>query len=156
MNEAAKIVSAFFERLWNGRELALADELIDPDCRTHQLQSGAESEGVARGPAAIRHHVGDWLRAFPDLEMQVRQSLADGDCVATHVTMVGTHRDQWMGIAATGKRIHLEMMVIHKVKDGRIVDDWVLVESYGLFQQLGLLPGKQALLSGERIFAQPS
>jgi len=156
MSEATEVVAAFFERIWNGRELALADELIDPDCRTHQLQSGTESEGVPRGPAAIKHHIGDWLRAFPDLEVRVRQTVADGDRVASHVTLLGTHQDQWMGMKATGKRIHLEMMVIHKVKDGRIVEDWVLVESYGLFQQLGLLPGKQALLSGERTFAQPS
>ena len=156
MREASEVVTAFFERIWNGRELGLADELIDPDCRTHQLQSGAESEGVARGPAAIKHHVGDWLRAFPDLEMRVRQSLADGERVATHCTMIGTHRDHWLGIPATGRWIHLEIMVIHKVRDGRIVEDWVLVESYGLFQQLGLLPTKQALLSGEKVPVQPS
>ncbi|MBV9883099.1 MAG: ester cyclase [Sphingomonadaceae bacterium] len=156
MREARQVVAAFFERLWNARKLDLAEELIDPDCRTHQLQPGADPAGAARGPAAIRHHIEDWLRAFPDLEMRVRQSVAEGDRVATHCTMTGSHEGAWMGVAATGQRIDLEMMVIHRVAEGRIVEDWVLVDSYGLFQQLGLVPPKPALLSGEQVFVQPS
>ena len=156
MREARQVVTAFFERLWNGRELDLAEELIAPGCTTHQLQPGADPTGAVRGPAAMRDHIKAWLDAFPDLEMRVRQSVAEGDRVATHCTMTGTHSASWMGIAATGKSVQLEMMVIHKVADGRIVEDWVLVDSYGLFQQLGLVPPKPALLSGEQVFAQPS
>ena len=37
MREARQVVAAFFERLWNGRELDLAEEIIAPDCTTHQL-----------------------------------------------------------------------------------------------------------------------
>jgi predicted ester cyclase len=147
MDEAREVVDQFFERLWNGRELDLADRLIDPDCQTHQLQSGADGAGVTRGPGAIRHHVADWLRAFPDLEMHVRQSVVEGDRVASHCTMTGTHSESWMGLPATGRPVHLEMMVIHKVRGGRIIEDWVLVESYGLFHQLGLIPTRQALLA---------
>lgn len=147
MSEAREVVNHFFERLWNARELDLAERLIDPDCRTHQLQSGGDGAGIARGPDAVRHHISDWLRAFPDLEMRVGQSVVEGDRVASHCTMIGTHSDEWMGLPATGKRIHIEMMVIHKVAKDRIVEDWVLVESYGLFQQLGLLPAKQQLLA---------
>ena len=156
MREARQLVAAFFERLWNGRELDLAEEIIAPDCTTHQLQPDADPAGAPRGPAAIRHHIKAWLDAFPDLQMRVRQSVAEGDRVATHCTMTGTHEGVWMGMAATGKPVQLEMMVIHRVAGGRIAEDWVLVDSYGLFQQLGLVPPKPALLSGAQVFAQPS
>jgi predicted ester cyclase len=147
MRDAKAVVDCFFDRLWNGRELDLADELFDPDCRTRQLQSGGPAESAPRGPEAIKHHVADWLRAFPDLTFAVRQSVAEGDRVATHCALIGTHQESWLGIAATGRRIEVEMMVIHKVRAGRIVEDWVLVESYGVFEQLGLLPSKQELLA---------
>ena len=33
------------------------------------------------------------------------------------------------------------------VEDGRIVEDWVMVETLGFYQQLGLIPSMQELLS---------
>jgi hypothetical protein len=32
------------------------------------------------------------------------------------------------------------MMTVHRIQGGKVVEDWVLVESLGLFQQLGVLP----------------
>jgi hypothetical protein len=33
------VVKRFIEEMWNQRRLHLADELIAPDCVTHQLRS---------------------------------------------------------------------------------------------------------------------
>jgi predicted ester cyclase len=148
MSDALSVVRAFFERLWNARELELAETLIHPDCRTHQLQSGSDAPPVARGPAAIRHHVAAWFQAFPDIRIDVRQQVADGDRIATHCTMTGTHQESWMGIAPTHRHIHVEMMVIHRVEDDLIAEDWVLIEAYGFFHQLGLLPPRADLIAG--------
>ena len=63
------IVSRFYEELWNDRNLSIADEIISPDCVTHQLQSGAVSAGVKRGPEAVKHHISEWLGGFPDLRL---------------------------------------------------------------------------------------
>jgi hypothetical protein len=35
----------------------------------------------------------------------------------------------------------------HRVEAGRIIEDWVIVETLGLFQQLGLVPPTAELLS---------
>ena len=148
MREPIAVVGDFFERLWNARELELAETLIHPDCETHQLQSGADAAPYRRGPEAIRHHVGEWLGAFPDVRISVNQQVAQADRVATHCTMAGNHQGPWMGIPPTGRRVHVEMMVIHRVADGKIIEDWVLIESYGLFHQLGLLPAKADLIAG--------
>ena len=32
------------------------------------------------------------------------------------------------------------MITIHRIVNSKIAEDWVLVESLGLFQQLGVLP----------------
>jgi hypothetical protein len=32
------------------------------------------------------------------------------------------------------------MITIHRIENSKIAEDWVLVESLGFFQQLGLLP----------------
>jgi hypothetical protein len=39
------------------------------------------------------------------------------------------------------------MFTIHRVVQGKIVEDWVLVESLGFFQQLGVVPNTADLVS---------
>jgi predicted ester cyclase len=45
-----------------------------------------------------------------------------------------------MGIAPTGKRVEIRYMDFWKVKDGRIVDNWVMVDFPAVMQQLGVDP----------------
>ncbi len=39
------------------------------------------------------------------------------------------------------------MSTVHRVVQSKIVEDWVLVESLGVFQQLGVVPDTPKLLS---------
>ena len=141
------IVTRFYEAVWNDRNLSVADEIFADDCVTHQLHSGAESEGVPRRPGDVKHHVTEWLEAFPDLRFEVEQMLAEGDQVMSRCVMHGTHAGSWNGVPATGKQVSMRMFVVHRIVSGKIVEDWVLVEALGFFQQLGLVPPTQEILS---------
>jgi len=142
------IIQRFINDLWNARDLSVADEIFAENCVTHQLRSGSAVTAARRDPETIKKHVLEWLNAFPDLTFSVEQMVADGDRVASQMTMQGTQSGTWMGIAPTGKQISIQMMTIHRIEAGKIVEDWVLVDSLGLFQQLGLVPER------EKIFAQ--
>ena len=133
------IVSRFYQELWNNRKLDVADQIIAPDCITHQLQSGADPVGVPRGPAAVKHHVTEWLAGFPDLRFEVEQMLAEADRVVSFSVMHGTHNGTWLGLAPTGKRVSIRLAVMQRIKDGKITEDWVQVEVLGFLQQLGLI-----------------
>lgn len=141
------VVSRFYEELWNGRQTGVADEIIAAACVTHQLQSGAEITGAPRTPEMVKQHVAEWLRGFPDLRFDVEQIIAEGDTVVSRSVMRGTHTGDWLGLAPTGKRVSIRMIVIQRIADGKIAEDWVLVESLGFFQQLGLIPSIQEILS---------
>jgi len=39
------------------------------------------------------------------------------------------------------------MITIHRIDAGMIMEDWVLVESMGFFQQLGIIPATTDLLA---------
>lgn len=145
--ESKAIIKRFYEELWNQRQVEIADEIFALDCLTHQLQSGSEDVGVLRNPEAIRHHVAGWLAGFPDLRFDVEQIFAEEAHVVSRSVMHGTHTGMWFGISPTGKRVSIRMMVIHRIRDGQIAEDWVLVESLGFFQQLGLVPSTQEILA---------
>jgi len=141
------VVLRFYNELWNERNLNVADEIFAADCVTHQLQSGAETAAVVRNSEAVKHHVEEWLAGFPDLRFTIEQMLVEDDRVMTQSVMRGTHTGVWLGIAPTGKQVSVRLSVIHRVLDGKIVEDWVLVEALGLFQQLGIVPPTGEILA---------
>lgn len=142
-----RIVLNFIEQLWNKRKLDLADELFDENCITHQLRIGGNPAGAPRGPQAMKHHISEWLASFPDIHFTVEQMLAEDDRVMTLCFARGTHTETWLGIPATRKVITIQMFVVHRISDGRIVEDWVLVDSLGVFQQLGLVKPTEQLIA---------
>lgn len=144
------VVRRFYEELWNQRRLDLADEIIAADCITHQLKSGAPRSAAPRGPAAIREHMQEWLAAFPDIRFQVEQMLSVGDRVVSECTIEGTHRGEWHGLPPTGKRVSIRMITIQRVHEGKIAEDWVVLESLGFFQQLGLVAPLPELIARAR------
>ena len=146
--DTVAIVQRFVEELWNNRQLDTADEIFAPHCITHQLRSGEPITSEPRDPESLKQHIREWVKAFPDLQFTLEQTVANGDRVASQMTMRGTHTAEWMGVSPTGKQISIAMMTIHRIEAGKIVEDWVLVDSLGFFQQLGLVASR------EEIFAQ--
>jgi steroid delta-isomerase-like uncharacterized protein len=140
------IVRRFLEQVWNERKLDLVDEIIDQNCVTHQLRSGAEITAVSRGPGATKAHIQEWLHGFPDLNFTIEQILADDEKVFTQSIMEGMHTGPWMGMPPTHKPVSIRMMTVHRIAEGKIAEDWVLVESLGFFQQLGLIAPTASLL----------
>lgn len=145
--QSKAIVLRFYNELWNERNLNVADEIFAANCITYQLQSGAETVAAVRNPEAVKHHVKEWLSGFPDLRFTVEQMLVEGERVMTQSVMHGTHTGVWLGLAPTNKEVSVRLSVIHRIAGGKIVEDWVLVEALGFFQQLGLVPSIREILA---------
>lgn len=152
MNEEQNktIVKRFIEEMWNQRKHQGADELFTADCVTHQLRSGEDPAGVARSAESVTREAAAWLTGFPDLEFVLEQMIAADDRVVSHCTMRGTHSGAWMGIGPTGRNVSVPIITIHRIADGKIAEDWVLVGSLMLFQQLGLVPQTQEIFAAAK------
>ncbi len=75
--------------------------------------------------------------AFPDIDVTVEDQIAEGDKVVTRFSARGTHRGDFMGIPATGKRVTIKAIHIHRIEDGRIAGLWEEIDLAGLYNQLG-------------------
>ncbi|HEV2763682.1 MAG TPA: ester cyclase [Pyrinomonadaceae bacterium] len=145
--EDKAVVRRFVEELWNARRLDAAEELFHADCVTHQLRSGTSVAPVPRGPDELKRHVLEWLEGFPDLKFTAEQMVAEAGFVTTRLRMEGTHTGAWLGVEPTGRRVQIRLMTVHRIEGGKIAEDWVLVESLGFFQQLGLLPPDEEIMT---------
>ena len=72
--------------------------------------------------------------------------LSEGDRVVMQLLMEGTHHGAWLGIPASGRKMQIRMFTVHRVAQGKIIEDWVLVESLGFFQQLGVVRNTEDLV----------
>ncbi len=73
--------------------------------------------------------------------------LSEGDLVFTSAVLEGTHLGAWSGVPPTGKKVSIRSMVVHRIMGGKICEDWVLVESLGFLQQLGVAPATAEMLA---------
>ncbi len=102
------------------------------------------NEGETRGHEGVRGDLEPFVNAFSDPEIAVEDQIAEGDRVATRLTLSATHVGEFRGITATGKRIEVTGTVIHRVADGRFVEGWWNWDTLGLLQQLGAIPSERA------------
>jgi steroid delta-isomerase-like uncharacterized protein len=129
-------VERYFEEVWNLGKLEVLDELLAPDYVNH---SSSIPDGPP-GPAGVKPIVLAMRRAFPDLRYRVDQLVVSDDAVAARVTLSGTHRGDFFGIAPTGKRFEVTQTNIERVRDGRIVEHFRNTDELSLLRQLGVVP----------------
>jgi hypothetical protein len=79
----------------------------------------------------------------PDVTYIIDDILVEGDKTAIRCTLRATHKGTFMGIPATGKRIAIKQVEIHKIFRGKIVEAWRFCDSQGMMNQLGIIPGIQ-------------
>jgi steroid delta-isomerase-like uncharacterized protein len=80
------------------------------------------------------------LKSFPDIHIVRNEQYEKDDRVFTYAYWEGTHKEAFMGIPPTGKKVHVEYMDIWRVKDGKIRENWVVMDILGLLIQLGAVP----------------
>lgn len=66
--------------------------------------------------------------------------LTQGEWCAAFGRQEAVHSGPFMGVEPTGKRVEIRYMDFWKVVDGKIVDNWVMVDFPHVMQQLGVDP----------------
>ncbi len=84
----------------------------------------------------------NWQRpfqaAFSDKVCIDEARLYMGEWAAAFGRQEATHAGEFMGVEATGKRVEIRYMDFWHVVDGKIVDNWVMVDFPGVLSQLGV------------------
>jgi predicted ester cyclase len=76
------------------------------------------------------------VRAFPDYRWELQHLLVDGDVVAAHFLDTGTHGGEWLGVAATGRRVSTQEFAVYRWDGGRIAEVWVTADDLRVLDQL--------------------
>ena len=74
--------------------------------------------------------------AFSDLKHDIHHIVAEGDSVAVGITFRAKHTGPYEDIAATGKTIAIEEIVVLKFRDDKLVSEWAVVDLAAVEKQL--------------------
>lgn len=123
------------ERIWNEGELSFVDDHYAED---YVLHDPALPEDV-HGPEGFKAYVREFRAAFPDLEVDDYDLIAEGDTVAVRYTWHGTHEGELMGIEPTGRKIEGNGTAFVRFEDGKVREGWILDDTFGMLRQLGIV-----------------
>jgi predicted ester cyclase len=134
-SENKLLIRRFIEEVVNTSDLSRLHEFVAPDCR----ELNDPSDRIA-GIDGCRQHIMAVRTTYPDLHLIIEDQLAEGDLVATFVTMTRTHRGEWPpGAKPTNKRVRITAVNINRIQDGRIVEHGGAANELGAFIEIGLI-----------------
>lgn len=94
--------------------------------------------GDLRGHEGIWHTVSGFRSAFPDLTYRIKNLVAEGDLVATHTNISGTHTGEFLGTPGSGRSFSIEVMQLFQLTNGKIQEGWAVGDIGTLLEQMGI------------------
>jgi len=139
-NSNREVALAWFEQAWNAGDESAIDRLMAPSAKFHGLPI-ADAPPII-GPAAFKPLFREFRQAFPDLNIQLLRIVCEGDLVASHCLVSGTHTGAGPGpsVQATGLPIRFFGMAFAVVQNGQIQEGWNCFDFSSMYQQLGVAP----------------
>lgn len=130
-----KAARRLVENVWIDRKLDSVEKFFAAD--------GGLSGGVPAGagrilnPEVIKMVGSAVFEAFPDFEASIDFVIAEGDNVVLRISETGTHRSDYMGVPASGKKVSWSDTFFLTFRDGKIVQAWMQADTMGLMRQVG-------------------
>ena len=112
------------------------DDCILFYARNHEVKS-KQSE---KGRKGIHKFLEGLHQTWPDIQITVEHSVAEGNWVMGRSVATATHSQVVLGIQPTNKKITATFWDLHLFdEDGLIIETWNLMDNLAIMQQIGLL-----------------
>ena len=110
-----RLIVGHFEDFVNKKDLSAIDRNVAADFLDHDGPGGALTDRAGDRAMMARMHA-----LFPDLRVEVRDAVAQGDKVVVRNVWTGTN-------AETGQRVEFHGFVLWRIADGKIAERWATV-----------------------------
>jgi predicted ester cyclase len=132
LRENKALVIKFYEAL-NDTNWSLAKTLIDKDYKHYFVKDTGfvftSWNGFEQGYK--KSHT-----AFPDWKLTPFKIIAEGDYVSVLLRAEGTHLGNFAGIPATKVKARAPIMLLHEIKEGKLIADWEIMNTALFLKQL--------------------
>jgi predicted ester cyclase len=129
------IIRRVLDEAFNQGNLAILDALVAPNGISHH-----SSWGTPANRMGLKQLIAMFRTAFPDLLCTIEDEIIQGNKIASHWKMRGTHTGIFLGNPPTSKPIVVQGLIYGCIENDQIIESWLMIDQMGILQQLGLVP----------------
>lgn len=136
---AEALVRSFYADIFQGGSInsAALDWYLAAEFQGHHLPPGFV------GRDGYKNFLRLWGGSFSEVTpIEACDLFSAGDKVVVRWSVTGTHSGEFMGFAATRRRITSKGIDIFRVEDGKIVDLWQEMDMLDILQQISAPPAR--------------
>jgi len=112
------LVREYFHRLLNEKDLSVCDAMLSSNYVDHDAPPDTPP-----GPKSTKEFVAKFLEEYPDMQIDIKDILAEGNRVAARIVWRGNHRE-------SGEMFHQMGIVILRLDEkGQLVERWSAYKS---------------------------
>jgi predicted ester cyclase len=116
------LVQQFIAEIWNNRSFEMLDNFLHPQFKDHSLlpKLSPDKEGLKK-----------WIQATGNAfehETAIEDQVAEDDRIMVRIKMKLKHIGLWRGIEPTGTEVYTTGYRHFKIKEGRIIEHWALID----------------------------
>lgn len=130
-HDNCSVVRSFIEETINQGQIESASQFVWED-----VVEQVPFPGQGPGLEGLKDVLRGMRNGFPDLNFSVEEQISEKDKVLTRFEWSGTHRNEFLGVPATGRSVKVWGMVIDRLQDGRIKETRIIMDIFGLMMQL--------------------
>ena len=127
-------VGEFLDRVLTGGDIEATGDYFERD-----MVEEVPFPGQGPGLDGLKETLIRIRSAFPDSNWTVEEQIAEGDKVLSRFVWSGTHQGEFLGIPATHRPIRVWGMVIDRFAGEKIVSTRILMDTFGMMMQLGVI-----------------
>ena len=105
--------------IWSEGNLDAAGEFYAADVVIHN--AAPDNPGRLEG---VKYTVSGFRAAFPDIQFNVEDMIAEGDKVTQRWSATGTQTGEWLGAPPSGEKTTMGGISIVRIANGKIVEIW--------------------------------
>jgi steroid delta-isomerase-like uncharacterized protein len=132
-----RVARRLADEVFSRGDMRAFDEIIADGYVNHNMPV----PNVPGTKAGFREIVVATRKAFPDVHVDVKDVVAEGNFVVFRDTVSATSRGDFFGVPANGKRLTWTEIHFLRIANGRIVEHWTNFDQLGILRQLGVIPG---------------
>ncbi len=125
------IARQWFEKIWNAREINKIHDFLNEDSFCHS--EGGKLTGTRDFIDKIYQ---PFVTAFPDLRVEIVNTVAEGDQVVVVWEVTATHSGEAFGNAPTGRQLRSHGMTWMRIVDGKMMEGRDCWNLEGFLKQL--------------------
>jgi steroid delta-isomerase-like uncharacterized protein len=136
---AGKIVARrLAEEVFSDGNMRTFDEIFAANYVNHTMPV----PGIPGTKEGFKLVVAATRQAFPDVHVNIRDMVAEGDFVVFRDTVQATSRAAFFGVPANGERLEWTEIHFLRIVNGQIVEHWANFDQLGILRQLGAIPSQ--------------